>query len=48
MKHLPGRTENMVKNRFNCMFRKLKDETIQRFKDNDMDEALSKLQGKAS
>ena len=23
---LPGRTENSVKNRFNCMFKKIKDE----------------------
>ena len=28
VKHLPGRTENSVKNRFNCMFKKIKDEKL--------------------
>ena len=28
VKHLPGRTENSVKNRFNCLFKKVKDELL--------------------
>lgn len=28
VKDLPGRTENSVKNRFNCMFKKIKEEKI--------------------
>lgn len=29
IKHMPGRTENNVKNRFNGMFKKIKDEILQ-------------------
>ena len=28
VKDLPGRTENSVKNRFNCMFKKIREEKI--------------------
>lgn len=33
VKKLPGRTENSVKNRFNCMFKKIKEEKIAMNKD---------------
>lgn len=43
MKLLPGRTENSVKNRFNCMFKKIKDEKLLKIQESNMTEALSKI-----
>lgn len=43
VKLLPGRTENSVKNRFNCMFKKVKDDKLQRMQEPSMQDALSKI-----
>ena len=45
MKKLPGRTENSVKNRFNCLFKRIKEEKLQNRKDVNIKEALSKIDG---
>eukprot|EP00347_Sterkiella_histriomuscorum_P005821 403355142 len=44
VKQLPGRTENSVKNRFNCMFKKIKDEKLQNIQENDMGDVLEKIE----
>lgn len=44
VKHLPGRTENSVKNRFNCMFKKIKDEKLQTIQEINMGEVLEKIE----
>jgi hypothetical protein len=43
VKQLAGRTENSVKNRFNCLFKKVKDEKLLKIQENNMSEALSKI-----
>ncbi|CDW76882.1 myb-like dna-binding domain containing protein [Stylonychia lemnae] len=43
VKQLPGRTENSVKNRFNCMFKKIKDEKLQKIQESDMGDVLDKI-----
>jgi hypothetical protein len=48
IKHLPGRTENSVKNRFNCMFKKIREENLTIIKDSTMQAALEKIKGTAS
>jgi myb proto-oncogene protein len=41
VKALPGRTENRIKNRFNCMFKKAREEVVFKNKSYNMEEALS-------
>ena len=42
---LPGRTENRIKNRFNCMFKKAREEVFYKNKSYNIEEALLKLDG---
>lgn len=48
VKLLAGRTENSVKNRFNCMYKKVKDDKLQKLQDQNMNEALHKINQAAS
>lgn len=41
VKALPGRTENRIKNRFNCMFKKAREEIVYKNKSYNMEVALS-------
>ena len=45
VKILPGRTENRIKNRFICMFKKGREEVIYKNKQYNIEEALLKLEG---
>ncbi len=45
VKALPGRTENRIKNRFNCMFKKAREIVVFQNKSYNMEEALSQIDG---
>jgi len=45
VKLLPGRTENSVKNRFNCMFKKIREARLVERKDSNIQDALMKIEG---
>jgi len=45
VKLLPGRTENSVKNRFNCMFKKIREEKLEQNRNQSIQDALKKIEG---
>jgi hypothetical protein len=44
VKCLPGRTENRIKNRFNCLYKKAREELTFSSKKYDIEEALNQLE----